>query len=103
MRPSPCARLSRQTRFAHREPQKSKDYMTRPSTYFLNRPARFFTTLALLAAAMLLSPQVRAVNVLTYHYDNGRTGQNTNETLLTPANVNTNTFSKLFSQPVDGY
>jgi outer membrane protein assembly factor BamB len=42
------------------------------------------------------------VEVLTYHNDNSRTGQNTHETLLTPANVNAARFGKLFSQPVDG-
>jgi uncharacterized repeat protein (TIGR03806 family) len=55
-------------------------------------PSKSFTTLA-----------VTRVPVLTYHYDNTRQGQNTNETLLTPANVNGTNFGKLFTYAVDGY
>ena len=42
------------------------------------------------------------VAVTTWHYDNARSGANSNETLLTPANVNSKQFGKLFTQPVDG-
>ncbi len=41
-------------------------------------------------------------SVLTQHYDNGRTGQNTAETALTPTNVNSTLFGKLFALGVDG-
>ena len=39
--------------------------------------------------------------VFTHHNDNLRTGQNQNETVLSPANVNSTVFGKLFSYPVD--
>jgi len=41
--------------------------------------------------------------VLTYHYNNQRTGAYTAETTLTPANVNVNQFGKLISYKLDGY
>jgi len=42
------------------------------------------------------------VNVLTYHNNNGRTGLNPSETTLTPTNVNSTLFGKLFAITVDG-
>jgi hypothetical protein len=42
-------------------------------------------------------------SVLTYHNDSSRTGQYLAETSLTPANVNSTQFGKLFAQPVDSY
>jgi uncharacterized repeat protein (TIGR03806 family) len=56
-------------------------------------PSQSFTTL----------PSLTVLPVLTYHYDNTRDGANTNETILTPGNVNTNNFGKLFTYSVDGY
>jgi hypothetical protein len=44
-----------------------------------------------------------ATSVVTYHNDNARTGQNTAETILTPANVGSGSFGLRFSYPVDGY
>ncbi|MGH9432633.1 MAG: choice-of-anchor D domain-containing protein [Terriglobia bacterium] len=43
-----------------------------------------------------------AQDVLTFHNDNARTGQDLNETILTPSQVSVSTFGKLFMIPVDG-
>src|SRR5438309_3478333 len=78
----------------------------------INRPTRngYAGTLraaaiaAILAGSLLSAQPVSAqVSVSTYHNDNARMGQNPNETLLDPANVNPTAFGKLFSYPVDGY
>jgi hypothetical protein len=43
-----------------------------------------------------------AADVVTYHNDIARTGQNLQETILTTSNVNFSSFGKLFTFPVDG-
>jgi|ERR1700675_83546 len=48
------------------------------------------------------NPAPGTANVLTYHNDNARTGQNLSETTLTTTNVNSATFGKLGFFPVDG-
>ena len=40
--------------------------------------------------------------MVTYHYDNARTGANLSETVLTPANVNATKFGKMGFHSVDG-
>ena len=55
------------------------------------------------AVEIVHHPAADPVAVTTFHYDNTRQGQNTNETVLTPANVNATNFGKLFTDAVDGY
>jgi hypothetical protein len=47
-------------------------------------------------------PGTSGTNVTTYHNDNARSGQNLSETILTPSNVNSSSFGKLFVISVDG-
>jgi hypothetical protein len=49
-----------------------------------------------------LTPAMAQVSVTTYHNDLARTGQNTQETILSPGNVNSTQFGKLYSVPTDG-
>src|SRR5579859_124619 len=57
-----------------------------------------------LAATIVFFPAGVAaqVNVLTWHNNSQHTGQNLQETILTPSNVVSTKFGKLFSYPVDG-
>ncbi len=52
--------------------------------------------------AATLSATAQMTDVLTYHNDSFRTGQALNERILTPANVSTNHFGKLWTLPADG-
>jgi len=56
----------------------------------------------LLLGAAGLPGFAQAGDVLTYHNDNARTGQNLNETILTPANVNSAQFGLLRVLATDG-
>jgi hypothetical protein len=57
--------------------------------------------LSLLFVIALLSSSFAQQPFMTSRTDNARDGANTNETLLTPSNVNKNGFGHLFSFPVD--
>jgi outer membrane protein assembly factor BamB len=54
------------------------------------------------ATLLVSGTPTTSVDVTTYHNDVARTGQNLNEAVLTVANVNSATFGKLRSLPVDG-
>jgi hypothetical protein len=54
------------------------------------------------AVATRMVTSTAAADVVTYHNDNSRTGQNLSETILTPITVRTSTFGRTGFFPVDG-
>ncbi len=65
--------------------------------------SRLTTVLWICLIVFLASPRcTRAQDVTTWHYNNARTGVQPNETLLTPSNVTSAKFGKVFSLPVLG-
>ncbi len=56
----------------------------------------------LLTAALFPATSLHAQNVTTWHYDTSRSGVQQNETTLSPSNVNSTLFGKLFSFSVAG-
>ena len=65
-----------------------------------SRVACYFAFLLLVWLGLSM-PLLAQTPVLTSRNDNARTGANTSETLLTPTNVNKNSFGHLFSFPID--
>jgi hypothetical protein len=81
----------------------------RSALFFLTRIAILLGTVAALFAltagngsSLAARPAASSVSVLTYKYDNLRSGENANETILNTSNVNSNTFGKRVEYAVDG-
>jgi hypothetical protein len=70
---------------------------------FYLSPAARACALSLGLCMVVATAVMGQVQVLTEHNDEFRDGANTNENVLTPANVNFSTFGKLFTLSVDGY
>jgi hypothetical protein len=64
---------------------------------------RALSVVTLVIASLGLTTLAMAQNVTTEQYGNARTGVQTKETVLTPSNVNSNSFGKLFTFPVSGH
>jgi hypothetical protein len=73
-----------------------------PNLEKFNRVGIATRVCCVLAVAALSQAVFSQVPFTTYHFDNGRTGWNPNESILTPAKVRSSSFGLLFSYPVDG-
>jgi Legume lectin domain/Chitobiase/beta-hexosaminidase C-terminal domain len=84
-----------------------RSYVAQPEVFAAACKRTVFFVLGSLGLALFGGPASSLlaqtpVTVPTWRYDLTHSGQNTHETELTPANVNVNSFGKLFSHPVDG-
>jgi hypothetical protein len=77
----------------------ARNYHRSTSSAFFRSCA--WVLLGVMSPALLLAQTPTPVPVLTWRYDLGHAGQNTQETALNPSNVNANSFGKLFSVLVD--
>jgi len=63
---------------------------------------RVAASLWLFTFAVCMALLAQSTDVVTYHNDVARTAQNLQETILTTSNVNSSSFGKLLTLPVDG-
>jgi Bacterial Ig-like domain (group 2) len=74
-----------------------------PATVTVAAIAQADPTKSASASVLITMTSVVSPGVFTHHNDNARSGQNLQEIILTPANVNQTQFGKIFSCAVDGY
>ncbi|MDP9159105.1 MAG: Ig-like domain-containing protein [Acidobacteriota bacterium] len=65
--------------------------------------AKDSTTGVVYKSKVLVTVAGASLSYTTWKNDNARTGQQNNETVLTPTNVNSSKFGFMFSNPVDGF
>lgn len=84
-------------------PHAFRHFPSEDIVYPLSTIAKSGSLFIIILTVAGLTPAVaQFTGVLTQHNDNARTGQNLNETILTPQNLSARTFGKVFSFSVDG-